>query len=165
MMEIFQTIWTALTTENEVMLNIALTLLSFVEAVVDMLLFTTLLNIKANKKSKIIYVISISIVASISRFFIPLPYTTFLNMIATFLLIKFVLKTNIVKALFALFIPIILISVLELFIFQFCLSIFNLAYESLFNSHLRLPPFVHFPQILPHIFITPTPCPWCRKMV
>ena len=130
-MEIFQTIWTALTTQNEVALNVTGFISCFIEGIVNVLLITTILDINSSKKSKIIYVVSISTIAFISRTFIPNPYATFVNMITTFLIVKFVLKANFIKSLIALFIPIILISILELFMVQIYLRIFNITYESI----------------------------------
>ena len=52
-MEIFQTIWTALTTENELLTNIIAIPITYIENLISMLLFTTLLNIKATKKNKL----------------------------------------------------------------------------------------------------------------
>ena len=57
MMEILQTIWSSLTTENPTLTNIICIPLVFIEAYVSMLLFTTLLNINTTKKQKIIYII------------------------------------------------------------------------------------------------------------
>ena len=71
-MQIFQTIWTAMTTQNETGISILYCFLSFIEATVNLLLFTTILNINSPRKSKIIYVICISLVAIISRTLIPL---------------------------------------------------------------------------------------------
>ena len=51
-MEIFQTIWTALTTPNELLAKIMLIPLAFLEAFVSMLFFTTVLNIQTSKKQK-----------------------------------------------------------------------------------------------------------------
>ena len=59
-MEILQNIWTALTTPNEGLINILLIPLSFLELTLNMLLFTTILNIEATKKQKYIYVIILS---------------------------------------------------------------------------------------------------------
>ena len=94
MMEIFQTIWTALTTQNETLSTILMFPIYFIDALVNMLLFTTILDIKAEKKNKIIYVVSISIIAFITRNFIPDPYGIFANMIMVVLLIKFILKAS-----------------------------------------------------------------------
>ena len=59
-MEIFKTIWTALTTENELLSMLLLIPDTFIEILVNMLLFTTLLNIHAEKKVKIKYVLTYS---------------------------------------------------------------------------------------------------------
>ena len=98
-MEIFQTIWTAMTTENEQLITIFVFPLYFIEAIVNMLIFTTILNINTLKKHKIIYVICISSIAFITRTIIPDPYGTFLNLIIGIILIKFILKTTWTKAL------------------------------------------------------------------
>ena len=132
-MNIFQTIWNAISTPNETLINISGLFLCFIEAYVNMSLFTTLLNIKSNKKTKIIYILSISIVAFLIRIFLPDPYGTIINMVYGILLIKFVFKTNFLKAIFAEFIPIFIMSALELFIFKFYLKIFHLDYASMMN--------------------------------
>ena len=49
-MEIFQTIWTALTTPNEILTNLLSIPLAFLDAYVCMLLFTTILNIPLTHK-------------------------------------------------------------------------------------------------------------------
>ena len=129
-MEIFQTIWTALTTQNEELVEIFCLPLYFVEAILNMLLFSTILNIKSSRKSKILYIFSIVIVAFVSRNFIPNPYATFLNLAFAFILVKLFLKTNILKSLMAVFIPIVVCSILELIIFQLYLSIFKVSHDT-----------------------------------
>ena len=47
-MEILQTIWNVLTTENERLANIFICPFSFIESYLYMLVFITLLNIKTN---------------------------------------------------------------------------------------------------------------------
>ncbi len=136
-MEIFQTIWTALTTQNEVALNVIGFISCIVEAIVNMLLFTTVLNIKASTKPKIIYVIFIVLVSFISRNFIPNPYATFLNLTFAFILVKVFLKTNILKSLMAVFIPIVVCSILELVIFQLYLSIFKVSHDDVITIPLH----------------------------
>ncbi len=92
MMEIIQTIWTALTTPNELATTILLFPMYFIDTLVNMLLFTTILDIKATKKSKIIYVFIMGLCAFISRTFITNPFSAFLNWIVGIILIK--LSTN-----------------------------------------------------------------------
>ncbi len=128
-MQIFQTIWTAMTTQNETGISILYCFLSFIEATVNLLLFTTILNINSPRKSKIIYVICISLVAIISITLIPDPYGTFINMIAIIFIIKFILKTSWLKALLSEFVMIALSSILELFMFKFYQTVLNIPYD------------------------------------
>ena len=130
-MEIFQTTWNAMTTPNEIALTICFFLLSFVEAMVGMQLFTTILNINASKKSKIIYVAFISILGSCLRTFIPDPYGVLANILIILLSIKFILKVPLLKSLLAIFIFTALSSILELFIFKFYQQVFNLSQEQI----------------------------------
>ena len=128
-MNIFQTIWNAISTPNETLINISGLFLCFIEVYVNMCLFTTLLNINASKRNKIIYVVALSTVAFLLRIFLPDPYGTIINMIYGILLIKFVLKASILKSIFAEFIPIFIMSALELFLLKFYLKIFNVPYD------------------------------------
>lgn len=130
-MEILQTIWNAMTTQNEIALTISFFLLSLVEAIVCMQLFTTILNIDASKKSKIIYVAFISILGSCLRTFIPDPYGVLANILIILLSIKFILKVPLLKSLLAIFIFTALSSILELFIFKFYQQVFNLSQEQI----------------------------------
>ena len=100
-MEILQTIWNALTSENEILLNIVSIPMTFIEAIITLLLFSTLLNISFSKKQGVLYVFSFSIVALISTYFIPTPYNTFINIMAFPVLVYFILKTNALKSILA----------------------------------------------------------------
>lgn len=130
-MQIFQTIWTAMTTPNDIALSIVGFLSCFPEAIVNMLLFTTALNITTTRKSRISYVISISLIAILTRLFVPDPYGTFINMIVIIFLIKFILKSSFLKALLAEFMVIVLSTILELFLQKLCLEVFHISYESI----------------------------------
>lgn len=130
-MQIFQTFWTAMTTPNDIALSIVGFLSCFPEAIVNMLLFTTVLNITTTRKSRISYVISISLIAILTRLFVPDPYGTFINMIVIIFLIKFILKSSFLKALLAEFMVIVLSTILELFLQKLCLEVFHISYESI----------------------------------
>ena len=51
-MEIIQTIWNALTTENKMLTKIVTIPLAMIEVVITTLLFTTILSIESTKKQK-----------------------------------------------------------------------------------------------------------------
>lgn len=105
-MEIFQTIWTALTTENELLTKIIVIPITFIETFLNMLIFTTLLKINANRSTKIKYFLTQSILGTTFNFFIPNPYRSFINIALIFICIKVFFKTNIIKTILALIIPI-----------------------------------------------------------
>lgn len=135
-MQIFQTIWTAMTTQNEIALSIIFFLLSFVETSVSMLLFITIFDMKSSRKSKIIYVFLVAIVGSIIRIFVPDPYGSFLNILVVICCIKFIFKTTILKALLSEFIMIALSIVLELFMLKFYQTVLNLPYDNVMTIPL-----------------------------
>lgn len=135
-MEIFQTIWTALTTPNENLLKILTFPIYFIDAIVGMLLFTTILNIASTRKRKIIYVVYISLFSILSRAFLPDIYITFLNIASTILAVKFILKASWLKAFLAEFIVITVSSILELFMFQFYLTVLHIPYDLIMSAPL-----------------------------
>ena len=62
-MEILQTIWTALTNENEMLVNNICIPLTFLEKYLTMKIFTYVLNIDCNKQQEVFYVISFSLIS------------------------------------------------------------------------------------------------------
>ncbi len=104
-MEIIQTIWNALTTENAMLITILSIPLTFIEISVTILLSTAIINITPSRKQKLIAILILSLTGIITNLFIPSPFNTFINIlvfIATFMLI---LKINFLKALVAEIIP------------------------------------------------------------
>ncbi len=107
-MEILKTIWTALTAENVMLIKIISAPMLVLELTVSMLLFTYILNISVDKKQKILYVLILSIIGLVTSWSIPVPYNTFINIIACPILVYFLFKTNILKAIISQFIPYVL---------------------------------------------------------
>lgn len=122
-MEILQTIWTALTTENQNLIKIIAIPFSVIEAIITMLLFTTILNISSTKKQKLLYVSIFSVIAILSITVIPTPFNTFINLIACPILVYFIFKTNILKAIFAEIVPYIIFVILGSILLNMCVTI------------------------------------------
>lgn len=135
-MDILQTIWTALTTQSETVSAFIFFPMYYIDTFVNMLLFTTIFNIASSRKSKIIYILSMGTIAFSTRTFMPDPYGTFINMIVIIFLIKFVLKATWLKSLLSEFIVIAISSVLELFIFKFYQTVFNLSQQQILDIPL-----------------------------
>lgn len=130
-MEIFQTIWTALTTENELLTNIIFIPEVFLESIISMLLFTTLLNISYTKKTKIKYVVIFSILVNLSTFIIPNPYCSLLNLFIQFFCIKYIFKTNSLKTILSIVIPVVITVLSESLIVKLAMTIFNFNINTL----------------------------------
>lgn len=126
-MEILQTIWTALTTENETLTILICSPLIFIEMYVSMLLFTTILNISTNKKQKILYVSILGIIGLITAWTIPAPYNTFINIIACPILVYFMFKTNILKSILAEIIPYLIFVILGSLLLNVCVTISKIS--------------------------------------
>lgn len=127
-MEIFQTIWTALSTPNEELINIIRIPLTFLEIYLQYLIFSTILNITPTKKQKILYVIFTSILIATCNFLFP-QYSIILNMIFLFLSITIILKVSILKGIVALILPFIIVALLESITLKVLLLYFNVARE------------------------------------
>ena len=128
-MQILQNVWTALTTENEGLVNITGIPFCFIEAYVIMLIFTQIFKLNSTKKSRIIYTILLSSTALISRTLIPNPYGTFINLIACPLLIYFIFKTKIFTAIFAEVLPLLLETIVDLVLIKLFFIFFNISSE------------------------------------
>lgn len=142
-MEIFENIITALSEPNQLMNMVALIPLLFIDAIVYMFLLTTFLDIKVDKRKKIIYVVTISILCFIARTFIPDPFATILNMLILPFCIYFIFKTSILKACISEIIAFATGLILELIIsnliFVFTRTLFtNLMYTPLYRVIVAL---------------------------
>ncbi len=141
-MEILQTIWTALTTENEGLISVFSIPLTFIEMTITMLLFVTVLSIHNNRKQRIIYVICSSLVVTISRLIIPDPYGVFVNMFFFIFLVKTLFKTRLLKSIIAPMFPFVLFVLVESALVKICLTVFNLKLETLQLIPIYRIPFV-----------------------
>ncbi len=80
-MEILQTIWNVLITENEWTTNIIVSPLVLIESYLYFQIFTKILKIKYSKHQLIIYVFLLSVLGTLSVFIIPYPYYTYFNIL------------------------------------------------------------------------------------
>jgi len=131
-MEILQTILTALTTENELLTNVLLIPFYFVEAYINMLLFTTLLNITTTKKQRLQFLLIPSCISIITRNFMPAPYGSIINLIIDLFLIKYIFNINIVKAFLCELIPTLIMLVVELSFATLYYQIFGISLDASF---------------------------------
>ena len=127
-MEIFNNLIQTLTTPDEELTNIICSPLMFIEAIVSMLLFTTILNIKRDKRSMITYVIALPIISLISKYFLPTPYSTIINILIFPFLVYFLFKTTILKSIIAQIIPFVISVLVETLLSKFYFLCFGLFF-------------------------------------
>lgn len=100
-MEILNNIWMAISTPNEGLINIILLFSTFIESLLFLLIFTSVLNIQYSKKQAILYVLLASFVGIISLLFIPKTLNIFVNY-AIMIFLTFVLfKISLLKSILA----------------------------------------------------------------
>lgn len=126
-MQILQNVWTALTTENATIIALQGIPLTFIEAYVSMLIFTTFFNINSSLKSKMLYVISFSSLGCLIRFLIPDPYGAFINIIICPILIKYYFKISLLKSILSELFPIIIETIIDALLLKIYIMLFNIT--------------------------------------
>ena len=132
-MELLNNIWNALTTRNEYLVNILSIPFTIIETILLMSLFLSILDIHSNNKQKIIYVSLISIISIFCNYVIPTPFHLIVIYISMNIGIYFIFKLDILKTVLAFIIPIIVFSLIGMFLINPFLYIFNISSDELLN--------------------------------
>ena len=135
-MNTLQTIWSALTVPNEMLFKFLSIPLSYIEAYVIMLFFSSILNIELTSKRKLIFVILNGTLASIITFVVPTSFSVFVNIILLPILIFLVLRPTLLKTILAVAITFVTTSVLEFIASTLLLRIFNINYDLIMSIPL-----------------------------
>lgn len=130
-MNILQTIWSALTTQNVTLTNVLGIPLTFLDISVCMFYFSTILNIKTTRLQKILYILIYGVIANIATFTIPATYKIFFNIIAWPIMIFLILKASILKSILSVVITLVVTSILESIIINVLHLGFNLSYNDI----------------------------------
>ena len=130
-MKILQTIWTAITTENELLSTLLLLPETYLENFINVLIFSTLLGINSDKKTKTLYIIIISTLCNLTNLFIPNPFRSFINLALILVLIKIMFKINIIKTILAVISPILVTVLCESIIAKVSFILLNIDVASL----------------------------------
>ena len=124
-MEIFQTIWTAITTENELLANLIVLPVNLLESIVNTLIFTTVLNINISKKQRLKYIFIITFLLYLTSIFIPNPYKFFVNLTLIILSIHFILHVSVLKSIICFVITALFAIISESLIIRLSMHFFN----------------------------------------
>ena len=133
MNDMLVTIWTALTTTNEELINILAIPCTFIEITVTMLLFTTLLRLDATKKQQISYVLFFGIFSIVNNFIIPNPYKVILNLLLSPIFVYYIFKTTVLKSILSEIIPIVIGTIIETIILRFLYILLGITNETAYS--------------------------------
>ena len=125
-MEFLNNIWMAISTPNEGLVNIMVSLATFVENFLAMTLFLSIFNTKTNLKKKALYIILMSIISIISMGIFPNPINILLNYLIMFILICSIFKFSLFKSLLSVIISIIVLALIGTLILNPYLTICNI---------------------------------------
>lgn len=126
-MEILQTIWTALTTENETLINIISIPAMYIEATLSLFLVILFLKLKISKKKILAYILIVPTISLISNWLFSPSAKIVLNLIIIPLFAIFVFRIGLLKGLLMELIPIIMLLISETIWFSFFNIIFGIA--------------------------------------
>lgn len=130
-MEILQTIWTAITTPNEIITKLQGIPLIFLEAYISMTLFTTILNIESTRKQKLKYVCILPILATIANLVLPTLYATLIHMILWPIMVILIFKVSILKGILSEVIVYAITSCLDFIVSKIIFAIFHMTTEEI----------------------------------
>ena len=125
-MEILNNIWMAISTPNEGLVNIIVSLATFIENFLIMTLFLSILNIKSNSKQKILYVIIMSFISIISLNMLSSPLNIFFNYLITIILACELFRISILKSLLSNITAIVILALVSTLVLNPYLSTFNI---------------------------------------
>ena len=129
-MEILDSIWSALSTENEFLTKMLTLPLMFVEISLSLYIFTFFLKIDLPRKKKVIYIICVSMFSIISSLFIPEPYNVFINYTFIFIVLIKYFNLSLLQSISAVIMPLIVFGLLNSLTLNPFLKIINISYES-----------------------------------
>lgn len=148
-MDIFNKIWSYLSTPNELLVNISFVfLIILIEAPLTYSLISNFFNIKFSKKQKYIYILLISIIAIITNFFIHWPFNIILNYLSTFIILYFFMKLNFIKSIIATIFPSIIFNLIVNLTANFYFRLLNITYEQANTIFIYRIPFALFTYLI-----------------
>ena len=126
-MQIFQIIWTALTTENKFMTGLGCIPFVYIEITLTILLSNKLLNLNISKKNMLLFILILPTISNISTFLFSDTIRIVINLIALLIFTTFILKLNLFKGVLIEFLPMLFMLISETIWTNFANIIFNIS--------------------------------------
>ncbi len=133
-MELLNNLWNTLTTYNQNLVSILSIPFTIIEVILGTFLFLSILNVDSNRTQKILYTSLISTISIIANYIIPAPFHLIVIYVSMNICIYFIFKLDIFKTILAFIIPIIIFSLLGMFLINPFLYIFKISSDALLNT-------------------------------
>lgn len=130
-MEIFNSIWTALSTPNEGLVNILAIPATLMEHLLMMSIFIFISNINASRKQKITYILFMTFISLTSMNIIPSPFNIIINYFIMIIISYLIFKISFFKSLILIVISAILVNLVSSLILNPFLTIWKITSEQL----------------------------------
>ena len=130
MIQFFNNIWIALSTENVELINILFIPVGIIEHYLFMTLFLTIFNVNASTKQKLLYVLFILIISLFTLNFVISPANIIINYTCIFILIKLIFKLSFLKSLTSLIVSSFVFGLLNILIQNPYLTILNITNDN-----------------------------------
>ena len=130
-MEILNNLWLAVSTPNELLINIIAVPSAILENILILLLFMSILNINSNFKHKALFVIIMTLTSCISMNFLPNALNLSLNYILMIILTHFIFKISFLKSFFSIVAASLIFNIVSLLFLNPYMTFFNLSSEQL----------------------------------
>lgn len=130
-MEILNNLWLAVSTPNELLINIIAVPSAILENILILLLFMSILNINSNFKHKALFVIIMTLTSFIGMNFLPNALNLSLNYILMIILTHFIFKISFLKSFFSIVAASLIFNIVSLLFLNPYMTFFNLSSEQL----------------------------------
>ena len=130
-MEFFNNIWVALSTPNQMLVNVLLIPAGIIENILILNIFISILNIDTTRNKKILYVSLMTIISLLNIYVIPNPINICINYIFMIVLAISIFKISILKGFLSMFLSSVIISLISMLISNPYMSIFNIDSQDL----------------------------------
>ena len=153
-MNVLNNIWLALSTPNEILVNICVSfLIIFVEVPLSFALINNLFKLSCTKKQKYIYIISVAIVAIFTNFVIPWPYNIVFNYVTAFVILYFIIKIGFIRSSIATLFPSIVFNLLGNLLANPYFDILGISYVEATTIFIYRIPFVLLNYLIVYILV------------
>lgn len=148
-MNILNNLWLAISTPNDILVNVCVSfLIVLIETPISFMLITTAFNIQYTKVQKWIYISLVSLIGILSIFILPWPYNIILNYATAFIILYFVMKNGFINSFIATLFPSIIFNLLGTLLANPYFDFFKITYEQANTIFIYRIPFVLFTYLI-----------------